>query len=105
MMINVQNASSSGVSGPIGVNGYYCMGQVYAYLDGSFGARKYFDNGELKNQYPIGSLQMGALLQGKLPKPSFVYGAVGLQANILGLIEFGFNADVEFGTDCQIVGI
>lgn len=105
MMINVQNATCSGSSDPIGVNGYYCMGQVYVYLDGSLGARKYKDNGDLQNEYQLGSLQMAALLQGKLPKPSFVYGAVGLQASILGIINFGFNADVEFGTDCQIVGI
>jgi len=104
MLINVSNAKCSGSSDPVGVNGYYCMGQVYAYLNGSLGARKYKDNGNIK-EYQLGSLQMAALLQGKLPKPTFVYGAVGLQVTIAGVINFGFNADIEFGNDCQLVGM
>jgi hypothetical protein len=105
MLLNVQNAHCQGSTEPVGVNGYYAMGQVYVFLGGSFGARKYKDNGDLKNEYSLGSLQVAALLQGKLPKPSFVYGAIGLQANILGIINFSFNADVEFGTDCTLIGI
>jgi len=102
MLINVENAHCSGSSDPVGVNGYYLMGQVYAYLNGSLGARKY-KSGQLKKEYPIGTLQVAALLQGKLPKPTFVYGAVGVQVSILSLINFGFTADIEFGNDCQLV--
>lgn len=105
MLLNVQNAHCQGSSEPVGVNGYYAMGQVYVYLGGNFGVRKYRDNGDLKNEYNMGSLQVAALLQGKLPKPAYVYGAIGLQANVLGIINFSFNADVEFGTDCTLVGI
>ena len=107
MMINVENASCSNFPGPIGVNGYYCMGQVYAYLGGALGIRKYggSNNTELKNEWAVGSLQMAALLQGKLPKPTFVYGAVALQASVLGIIDLNFNAEVELGTDCQLTGI
>jgi len=104
MLLNVQNAHCSGITEPVGVNGYYAMGQVYAYLSGALGVRKY-KNDKLKNTYNLGSLQVAALLQGKLPKPSYVYGAVGIQANVLGIINFSFNADVEFGTDCTLVGI
>lgn len=106
MLLNVQNAHCAGSSDPVGVNGYYAMGQVYVYMGGSFGARKYKDNGngDLKKEYSLGSLQVAALLQGKLPKPSFVYGAVGIQANIFNVINFTFNADVEFGTNCTLVG-
>lgn len=105
MLINVQNAHCSGSSEPVGVNGYYAMGQVYAYLDGGLGVRKYKDNGDLKNEYNLGSLQVAALLQGKLPKPTFVYGAIGIQANVLGVINFSFTADVELGDNCTLVGI
>lgn len=107
MLVNVQNAHCSGSSDPVGVNGYYAMGQVYAFLSGAFGVRKYKDDPTqgIKNQYNLGSLQVAALLQGKLPKPSFVYGAIGIQANVLGIINFSFSADVEFGTDCTLVGI
>lgn len=104
MLLNVQNAHCAGNTDPVGVNGYYAMGQVYAYLNGAFGVRKYKDNGGI-NDYNIGTLQVAALLQGKLPNPSFVYGAIGIQANVLGIINFSFNADVEFGTDCALVGI
>ncbi|MDA7762197.1 hypothetical protein N8927_03270 [Crocinitomicaceae bacterium] len=104
MMINVENASCSNFPGPIGVNGYYCMGQVYVYMGGSLGIRKY-DGSTLKNEWAVGTLQMAALLQGKLPKPAYVYGAVGLQASVLGIINLSFNADIEFGTDCQLTGI
>jgi len=104
MMMNAENARCSGSTDPIGVNGYYCMGQVYAYLDGSLGARKYKDNGDI-NTYQLGSLQVAALLQGKLPKPTFVYGAVGIRANILNVIDFTFTADVEFGDNCQLIGM
>jgi hypothetical protein len=104
MLLNVQNAHCAGSTDPVGVNGFYAMGQVYAYLNGAFGVRKYKDNGTV-NDYNIGSLQVAALLQGKLPKPSFVYGAIGIQANVFGVINFSFNADVEFGTDCALVGI
>lgn len=105
MVFNAQNAKCAGSNDPIGVNGYYAIGQIYAYLGGSFGARKYKDDGSLKKEYPLGSLQMAALLQGKLPKPSYVYGAVGIQCEILGIINFTFNADIEFGDNCTIVGI
>lgn len=106
MLINSQNVQCSGSSDPVGVNGFYAMGQVYAYLSGAFGVRKY-DPGENspKKTYNLGSLQVGALLQGKLPKPSYVYGAIGINANVLGIINFSFDADVEFGTDCMLVGI
>jgi hypothetical protein len=105
MMVNVNGSTCQGSTEPVGVNGYYCFGQVYAYLDGSFGARKYNGGNEMQNEYQLGNLQVAALLQGKLPKPTFVYGALGIQASILGIINFEFNADVEFGTDCQLVGI
>lgn len=105
MLINVENATCSGSSDPVGVNGYYAIGQVYTYLNGGLGVRKYKANGDLKNEYSLGSLQVAALLQGKLPKPSFVYGAIGIQANVLGIIDFTFTADVEFGTNCTLVGI
>jgi hypothetical protein len=102
MIFNAENTRCAGSSSPIGVNGYYAIGQVYVYLGGALGARKY-KNGELKNQYNVGSLQIAALLQGKLPKPSYVYGAVGIQCEVLGIIKFHFTADVEFGTNCNFV--
>lgn len=103
VMFNASNAHCSGSSDPVGVNGYYCQGQVYAYLNGSLGVRKYKSNGDLKNTYNLGSLQVAALLQGKFPKPTYVYGAVNIQANVLNVINLNFTADVALGNDCTLV--
>lgn len=103
LLFNAQNAHCAGSSEAIGVNGYYAMGQVYAYLNGALGVKKY-KNGNVTT-YNLGSLQVAALLQGKLPKPSYVYGAIGIQANILGIIDFTFTADIELGTNCNLVGV
>lgn len=103
MLMNASNYHCSGSSDAVGMNGYYCQGQVYAYLNGSLGVRRYKDNGDLKNTYNLGSLQVAALLQGKFPKPTYVYGAVNIQANVLNVIDLNFTADVEFGNDCALV--
>lgn len=103
MMMNSSNYHCSGSPGPIGMNGYYCQGQVYTYLNGALGVRKYKNNGELKNTYNLGSLQVAALLQGKFPKPTYVYGALNVQANVLGIIDLSFNADIAYGNNCTIV--
>ena len=103
MMMNASNYHCSGSTDPVGMNGYYCQGQVYAYLNGALGVRRYKNNGDLQNTYNLGSLQVAALLQGKFPKPTYVYGALNIQANVLGIINLNFNADVEFGNDCALV--
>jgi hypothetical protein len=103
LLFNASNYHCSGSSEAVGINGYYCQGQVYAYLNGSLGVRKYKDNGDLKNTYNLGSLQVAALLQGKFPKPTYVYGAVNIQANVLNIIDLNFTADIELGNDCNLV--
>ena len=91
-----------GNSSAAGMNGWYCVGQVYTWLNGSLGARKYRD-GELRNEYSVCSINAGALLQGRLPKPTYVYGAIGFEVSLIGIINFDFTADIAFGNDCQIV--
>lgn len=103
LLFNAENAHCAGSTEPVGVNGYYAVGQVYAYLNGSLGVRKYGTFGT--STYNLGSLQVAALLQGKLPKPTYVYGSVGIQANVLGIIDFSFTADIELGTNCNLVGV
>lgn len=105
MMMNSSNYHCSGSSDPVGVNGYYCQGQIYTYLNGALGVRKYKDNGagDLAQTYNLANLQVAALLQGKFPKPTFMYGAVNVQANVLNIINLNFTADVELGTNCTLV--
>lgn len=96
-------AHCSGVSGKLGFNQWYIVGQVYAWLNGSMGARHYKDDGTLKKEYSIASINAAALLQGRLPKPTFVYGAIAFEVRLLGIISFDFNADIEVGNGCTIV--
>jgi hypothetical protein len=101
LMMNASNYHCSGSSDPVGMNGYYCQGQVYAYLNGSLGVKRY--NGtEHKATYPIGGLQVAAILQGKFPKPTYMYGAVNLTVSVLG-ISRSFIVDVEYGNNCTLV--
>lgn len=103
VLFNASNVHCAGSTTPVGVNGYYAQGQVYAYINGALGVKKYNDQGDLKKTYNLGSLQVAALMQGKLPKPTFVYGAVNIQASVLNVINLNFTADFELGTNCNLV--
>lgn len=91
----------SGSSERIGLNGWYLQGQLYAYfmlnmgITGSLGGSN-FDASLLNGSAAL-------LLQGKLPKPTFVNGAVALNAQVLGVINVNLNFDFEFGNNCTII--
>lgn len=87
-----------GSSEPIGVNRWYCMGQVYAYINGNLGAHNKNNN----NTVNLITINAACLLQGRLPKPTFVYGAIGLEFSFLA-INFNVTVDAEVGDNCQIV--
>jgi len=94
-------AHCEGSTDPIGINRWYCMGQVYGYLNGGLGAKRIVD-GEVKQDIQVISLSTAFLLQGRLPKPTFVYGALALRFQFL-VIDVTVNADVSVGNDCTIV--
>lgn len=94
-------AHCQGASDPIGINSWYCMGQVYAYLNGGLGARRIVD-GNITQEFNIASLSAACLLQGRLPKPTFVSGAIGLRFEFL-TIDVTVNTDVSLGNDCTII--
>ncbi len=97
------NSHCVGETRDAGMNGWIVNGQVYLWFNGSLGAKKYDDDGDLKNTYSLGSIAGAALLQGTLPNPTFVYGAVGFSASVLGIIDFDFTASIELGNSCAIV--
>ena len=102
MMMNASNYHCAGSTDPVGVNGYYCQGQVYTYLNGALGVKRYRDNGTV-NTFNLGSFQVAALLQGKFPKPTYINGALNFQVTVVSIINLDFTADVEFGNDCTLV--
>jgi hypothetical protein len=87
-----------GSSGTFGANYWYLQGQLYAYMGLNIGVAK-VDGWD----YSIVEGNAAMLLQGKMPKPSYVYGGVYVQASLLGIIDVSRTFDFEFGTNCVIV--
>jgi hypothetical protein len=90
-----------GSSDPFGLNHWYLTGQVYAYAGINAGIRRIVD-GELKWDVNIFQANLAVLLQGKMPKPSYVYGGIYIQGSACGF-EVSQTFDFDFGTDCVIV--
>ncbi|MBN1112623.1 MAG: hypothetical protein JXA53_06875 [Bacteroidales bacterium] len=92
-----------GQEDPLGMNGWYASGQMYAYVQGEIGIKvKLFGR---KKKYEILSMGMAAVLQAKLPNPSYMRGVVGGYYRILGgLIKGRCKFELEIGHQCEIVG-
>jgi hypothetical protein len=89
--------------GPIGINGWYANGQVYAYLQGKIGIKvKVFRK---NRKFDIIDLGAAAVLQAKLPNPVWMRGIVGGYYRILGgLVKGKCSFEFTLGKECKIVG-
>lgn len=92
----------SGSSGQIGMRNWYLNGRLYAWLSINAGIRGEF----LSKDFDITLVNGNAavLLNGKLPKPTFVEGKIHIDATVLEVIHVGLDFNFEFGNDCNIVG-
>ncbi len=89
--------------GPIGINGWYATGQIYAYLKGAVGIRVKIFKKEKK--FEILSIGAAAVLQGRLPNPIWLKGAVTGSYSILGgLIKGNCYFEFEIGEECILIG-
>jgi hypothetical protein len=96
------NAHCELSSEPIGINGWYAQGQAYAYLQGELGVK--IKILFIKKNISIIKGGAAALLQAKLPNPTWVGGYMGFKVDILGgLIKGRFNFKFSFGKDCKVV--
>lgn len=97
------NAVCQGNTDPIGINGWYAEGQIYAGIEANLGIRvKVFGK---RKEFNLVSLQVAAALEAKLPNPFWARGAVGFDYNILnGLVKGHGNFEFEIGEQCVIVG-
>ena len=76
-----------------GYHGWYATGQAYAMLQGEVGVHiKLFF---IDKTVPLVSVGVGALLQGGLPNPTWIYGKVRAKCKLLGGL-ITFNQAVEF---------
>nr|HPI00496.1 hypothetical protein [Chitinophagaceae bacterium] len=76
MLKEYKDRYCKGSSSPMGINGWYANGQAYAYLQGELGVkvRLWF----IKARIPIIKGAAAALLQAKLPNPSWFRGYLGV---------------------------
>ncbi|MFP4448608.1 MAG: hypothetical protein ACLFPH_07720 [Bacteroidales bacterium] len=103
MLKDYQDIQCEGQSGSIGINGWYANGQAYGYFEGDIGIRvKVFGKKREKKILDIGA---AAVVQAKLPNPSWMKGTVGGRYNILGgLVKGNCRFEVELGEECEFQG-
>ncbi|MDO6515856.1 hypothetical protein [Zobellia uliginosa] len=98
------NAKCVGRPGPVGNNGWYSMGQVYAYLYGEFGVK--VDLAFIKGNFTIAEAGVAAMLRGQFPNPVYIQGYVGMYYKILGgLVSGRMRMKVELGEECELENI
>jgi hypothetical protein len=102
MIKDYGDAQCKGGTGQIGMDGWYANGQSYFYLNGELGVK--VNLLFVKGRFPIISGGTAALLQTKLPNPTWIGGAMGVKFNILGgLVKGSTSFKFSFGDECQIV--
>lgn len=93
----------AGMSGPIGIDGWYANGQAYAFVTGKIGVKvnlRFY-----KGTYDILNIGAAARFQAKGPNPFWMKGTVGGYYNILGgLVKGRCRFEVTVGKDCTPVG-
>jgi hypothetical protein len=87
-----------GREGPVGIRGWYASGQAYLFLNGCVGIKV------KKTPFDIVKLGAAALLQAKLPNPSWLKGALAGNFSVLGgLVKGSFNLSFTIGDECELV--
>lgn len=98
MLRDYGDAHCAGRSGKIGIDGWYASGQAYVFLKGKVGIRVKGSN------FDIVSVGAAALLQAKLPNPTWLKGQLGGRYSILGgLVKGKFKLKLVVGEECEIV--
>ena len=103
MLKDYGNATCQGSSSPLGIGGWYANGQAYAYVEGKIGIKvKIF---RINKSVNILDIAMAALLQAKLPNPTWLHGAVGGNFSVLGgVVKGSCKFEFTLGEECKIAG-
>ncbi|QFZ54940.1 hypothetical protein FEZ18_09080 [Oceanihabitans sp. IOP_32] len=95
------DAKCVGRPGPIGNNGWYSMGQVYAYVYGEFGVK--VNLLFIKGKFVIAEAGIAAMLRGQFPNPVYIQGYAGMYYSILGgLVKGRMRLKMEIGEKCEL---
>ena len=101
--LDARCAGNENSSSPIGINGWYASGQLWAYIEGSIGIKVNLFT--VKGRFRIIDLAAAAVLQARLPNPLWARGIVGGRFSILsGLVSGSCRLQFEIGKKCDIVG-
>ena len=82
-----------GKKAPVGINGWYAMGDAYIYASGSMKFKS----------FNILSLAASVVVLGQLPNPTYFVGEVTVEYDVLGGLYSGTkDFTVKLGDDCQV---
>lgn len=84
-----------------GANNWYLQGQLYAYGGIAAGVAGRFAGSPF--DVTILSASMAMLLEGKMPKPVYVYGGLNLEATLFDLLTLEMTMDFDAGQECTII--
>lgn len=102
MMRDFGDAHCKGKAGPIGMDGWYSTGQMYAYIQGEIGVKiKIFG---IKKNIPVLEAGIAVLAQAQLPNPWFIKGYAGVDIKVLGIVNIHARLKVIIGEECEIIG-
>lgn len=89
---------------PLGINGWYAKGQLYAYLKGEVGIEaKVFKK---KRRFEILSLSMATLMRAEAPNPTYLMGIAGGEYKVFGgMIKGNCKFKIEVGEKCNLVKV
>ena len=98
-----EGAHCKGMSGRIGIDGWYAQAQAWAWVNAAIGMKVKVFRKERK--FDIIDSEMAAYLKGAGPNPIYFTGAVGGRFSVLGGLVTGHcNFDFSIGEKCEIVG-
>ncbi|MFN8207281.1 MAG: hypothetical protein U0T82_07720 [Bacteroidales bacterium] len=98
-----ENSYCAGYAPPIGINGWYAKGQVYAFLEGKIGIILTLFKNE-KRKFDVLNLAAAALLRGEGPNPMWINGTVGGKFALLGgMVKGSCRFELTIGEKCKLV--
>lgn len=102
MLKNYEDAICGNTGKKPGINGWYASGNAYGVLNGKIGIETKLFRKKIKQE--IFSVYAYAVLQAKLPKPTWMQGAIGGDYKILGgLIKGHCDFEFEVGEPCEVI--